>query len=162
MEEPNSSLGKVFTCWELLRSPIWFRFEKVSNSTLFSKALCRPIPFIQGRRRSLKDLFQQLFQVEMSCSLYIPLKEGLLELAHSISTDREASFSQTPLSPALPPIPPSDLTNQVKAVWEQSQSEEGSSNGRWVEIVRSVLDLLGRDMVVTPFVNGDVSQDGLL
>jgi len=37
MEEPNSSLGKVFTCWELLRSPIWFRFEKVSNSTLFSK-----------------------------------------------------------------------------------------------------------------------------
>jgi len=31
-----------------------------------------------------------------------------------------------------------------------------------VEIVRSVLDLLGRDMVVTPFVNGDVSQDGLL
>ncbi len=91
-------------------------------------------------------------------SSYIPLRHGLADLAQSISAERESSFEVTPLAPVLPPIPPSELTPRVKAVWGSCQGDQGSSNGSRVEVVRSVLDLVGRDLVVSPIVNGDVSS----
>lgn len=93
----------------------------------------------------------------MSNSLYASLKGGLGELAHSLETHRQASFAPVTGSSALPPIAPADLTDQVRNVWTSCESDQGSSRARRVEVVKSVLDLVGRDLVVTPVYNGDVS-----
>lgn len=93
----------------------------------------------------------------MTSSLYVSLRDGLRDLGRAFSTEREPSFAPSSLPPTLPPVSPSDLTARVQAVWDGCQSDQESSSGRRVEVVRSVLDLAGRDLVIAPIVNGDVS-----
>ena len=97
----------------------------------------------------------------MSASLYLPLKEGLVDLALSVTSERESAFAESPSPSALRPISTADLRTRVKGVWEAIYSGEDASQGssavNRVEVVRSVMELVGRDMVVTPIFNGDVS-----
>ena len=97
----------------------------------------------------------------MSASLYLPLKERLVKLALNITSERESSFAESSGPSTLHPIPTVELTSRVKGVWEETHAGEdvsqASSAAKRVEVVRSVMDLVGRDLVVTPIFNGDVS-----
>ena len=93
----------------------------------------------------------------MSSYLYSQLTQDITELAESISRERQVSSSEAALSSITTPISPSELTDRVSRVWDACQSDQRSSSGQKLEIVRSVMDIVGRDLVVTPVVNGVVS-----
>jgi hypothetical protein len=97
----------------------------------------------------------------MVSSLYPSLHTSLLSLSQSTSSQRSPQYSSVPLPPVLPPIPPQQLKSAVHGLWTQlwaeftgTQSLEGAKRG---EVVRGVMDLVGREMAVTPIVHGEVS-----
>ena len=92
----------------------------------------------------------------MSSSLYIPLRDSLIEFTNTVSAERDGpTFRVTPQS-TLNPIPGKDLNARIRTIWESFQSEEGSSTQNRLDVIRNVLDLVGRDIAVTPLVDGDV------
>jgi hypothetical protein len=97
----------------------------------------------------------------MASSLYPVLHTSLTSLAQSISSRGASHYPTAEGSNALPAISTEQLREAIKDAWEPaweaftgSQSSEGAKRG---EIVRSVMDLLGRELVVTPVVHGEVS-----
>lgn len=98
----------------------------------------------------------------MVSSLYPSLHTSLLSLSQSTSTQRSPHYSSVPLPPVLPPIPPEQLKSAVHGVWTPlwsdftgKQSLEGAKRG---EVVRGVMDLVGRELAVTPIVHEEVSD----
>ena len=95
----------------------------------------------------------------MSSYLYSQLTRSINDLAESISSNRQTSSPYPALSYASTnPVSPLELTDRVSRLWEACQSDQGSSSGQKLEVIRSIMDLVGRDLVVTPVVNGDVSM----
>lgn len=95
----------------------------------------------------------------MASSLYIPLKESLVNLSHELATTRESDYS-TSSAQVLPSIPKTQLEEQLRSLWitayGDGASGQESSGSRHPEVVRSVLDLVGRDLTVSAVVNGEV------
>jgi hypothetical protein len=101
----------------------------------------------------------------MATEIYQSLRSGLTSLASSLSSQRDFSDTSTSVLPALPPT---DLAEQVKHVWERcntgghtegSASGPSTAEGRKVEVIRSVLELVGKDVVVGAIVGGEVSWE---
>lgn len=98
----------------------------------------------------------------MVSSLYMTLRGSVLDLAQSNEQNRQGQITgQSALLPALPPVPPEQLKAEVAPLWERAWSEYAgsqSSEGKdRVEMVRSVMDLVGRDVVVSPLTSNEVS-----
>ncbi|GFZ49697.1 hypothetical protein JCM24511_07099 [Saitozyma sp. JCM 24511] len=98
----------------------------------------------------------------MVSSLYPSLHTSLLSLSQSTSTQRSPHYSSVPLPPVLPPIPPEQLKSAVQGVWTPlwsdftgAQSLEGAKRG---EVVRGVMDLVGRELAVTPIVHEELAE----
>ncbi|ORY34712.1 THO complex subunit 1 transcription elongation factor-domain-containing protein [Naematelia encephala] len=98
----------------------------------------------------------------MVSSLYISLKSDLDDLCKSLASEREHSSSSSSLPPDLVAIPSDQLRPRVEELWTSNFSSPGASGSRHAEVVRSALDLLGREVIVAPLANGEIQQPGAL
>ncbi|WWD20341.1 hypothetical protein CI109_104817 [Kwoniella shandongensis] len=84
-------------------------------------------------------------------SFYPTLKSSLSTLLSTYPPTRESSI----------PIPPSELTTQLEEVWQRcsgsSDQPEGSAT-KSVDMIRGVLELVGRELVVVPITSGELPE----
>ena len=90
----------------------------------------------------------------MSVALYPRLRADLTGLADDLERSRAGN--------PTPDLPPAELESKVKTLWgnaTSSQDAAGSSSvSRPGEVLRSLMEVLGRDLVVSPLISGQVGQ----
>ena len=94
----------------------------------------------------------------LTAALYPTLRRGIEDLVSSYAGRSQAASSSSA------PIPTDELSEKVKDVWSSSYADEDEAEGsqsRKGDIVRSVMDLVGRDVVVSPLVNGEVGLSSM-
>ncbi|KAK4685075.1 THO complex subunit 1, partial [Tremellales sp. Uapishka_1] len=91
----------------------------------------------------------------MAATLYPTLKDQLQNLVAAISSSR--SFS-APYPPFLPQISDQDLRPRLQNLWDAVHGNEGTSAGPKVDLVRSILDLVGRDLTVGAVASGELPE----
>ncbi|KAL1412514.1 hypothetical protein Q8F55_000260 [Vanrija albida] len=87
-------------------------------------------------------------------SLYTTLADGLSALASASWAAREPLLAAAAGPAPLPPLDEEQLRAQVEAVWTAAGGGESSSGGRRLDVVKSTLDLVGRDVAERPVVDG--------
>lgn len=89
-------------------------------------------------------------QDSIMSGLHTQLKEALLPLCNDPLPQSEAGSSEIELQTRIQSV--------WKPIWEEIQAASSTSAAaeKRVDIVRSVLELLGREIVLTPVVDGEV------
>ncbi|WOO82222.1 THO complex subunit 1 [Vanrija pseudolonga] len=87
-------------------------------------------------------------------SLYTTLADGLSSLATASWETRTPLLSAATGPGPLAPLDPAELRAEVEKVWAAAGGGESSSGGRRLDVVRSTLDLVGRDVAERPVVDG--------
>lgn len=93
-------------------------------------------------------------------SLYTVLADGLSSLATASWATRAPLLGSANGPAPLPPLDAGSLRAEVEKVWAAAGGGESSSGGRRLDVVRSTLDLVGRDVAERPVVDGLVSGCG--
>lgn len=92
----------------------------------------------------------------MSTALHTSLISSLSPLASSASASRsnQPSSSTAP----IPALPADQLEEQVRHIWTTSYQDGGKElKGKKVEMMKTVMELVGRELTVSPIVSGEVS-----
>lgn len=91
--------------------------------------------------------------------MYAKLRDELEALSTTSWTERQAELASHTGPAALSPLDAATLTSHVKGIW--SSIPHDASSSRHAEVVRSTLDLVGRDIAVRAVVNGKVRRKGV-
>lgn len=79
----------------------------------------------------------------MVSNLYSDLRDSVLAIAQRQDQTREASVVA--------------IQSAWQQVWDEYAGSQSSEGKEREEMVRSVMDLIGRDLVVSPIASGEVS-----
>ena len=100
----------------------------------------------------------------MSATLHSLLKTNLVAIVTNLDAHRTESLSG---QRDIPSDLPTEFLPEIKTFWDRSNDidignrtngqGEGSSHGRRGEMIRSTMDLIGRDIVIMPIVLEHVS-----
>lgn len=104
--------------------------------------------------------FQESISNNTTIPMYTTLRDELDALVAANWSTRQARLPSHAGAGALPPLPAGQLRNQVRDVWARLAQQEPSSSKR-AEVIRSTMDLVGRDLAVRPVVNLDVGRGRL-
>ncbi|RXK39720.1 hypothetical protein M231_03075 [Tremella mesenterica] len=91
-------------------------------------------------------------------SLYPSLRSAVTDVVNDVSSGRFTSISP-PFPSALTPIPRDQLVDRLQSVWSSLSANgdaQQSSSSRHVDLLRSTLELVGKDVVIQPIVSGEL------
>jgi THO complex subunit 1 len=92
----------------------------------------------------------------MSLALHSSLAASLTSLSQSALASRSSQPSSS--TDPFPPLPADQLREQVQQIWVEAYREDSQqAKGRRVELVKSVLELVGRELVISPISTGEVN-----
>lgn len=87
----------------------------------------------------------------MPPALYTSLRPALVKLSQDVDRKRAKSKMPSPVPAVKPPIAIEEMRLQVTEVWTRSASEAGMETGglgKHLDIARSVLELVGRELIM--------------
>jgi hypothetical protein len=87
----------------------------------------------------------------MPPALYNSLRPALVSLSQDVDRKRAKSKMPSPVPAVKRPIATEEMRSQVSDVWTRSASEAGlkkSSLGSHLDIARTVLELVGRELIM--------------
>lgn len=87
-------------------------------------------------------------------TLHANLRTDLLGVLGSLGQKRQTELKKHKGPEALKPLDADDLRKQVDAIWSKNYDEGPSS--RRPDVLRTTLDLVGRDLALRPIVTGEV------
>lgn len=90
-------------------------------------------------------------------SLHALLRDELSSLAKSTSTSRSAALKKHAGAGSLPPLDGTKLRESVKNAWDTATAA-ASSSSKSRDVLRSTLDLVGRDVAVRPVMDGSLPE----
>ncbi|ORX37677.1 THO complex subunit 1 transcription elongation factor-domain-containing protein [Kockovaella imperatae] len=107
----------------------------------------------------------------MAIEVLSSLQVDLQSLVASTSTARESQLSELSAStPFLPPIPRDVLKSQLEPIWNklavsevlrEGEAEGSQTPGRRGDLLRNVMDIVGREIIISPLVQGEVMDPAI-
>lgn len=94
----------------------------------------------------------------MATPLYATLRDDLVALTQSIWAAREPLLAAHEGPGALPPLDAEQLRQQVADVWARTNGSGEPSTGKRVDVLRSTLEMVARDVAVRPIMDAEVRR----
>lgn len=94
----------------------------------------------------------------MATPLYASLRDELVALTQSIWVAREPLLAAHEGPSALQPLDAEQLRQQVTDVWARTSGSGEPSTGKRIDVLRSTLEMVARDVAVRPIMDAEVRR----
>ena len=94
--------------------------------------------------------------------VYASLKNGANEIVQAVESDRAIQYADT-VPPSPLPLAPVEITDRIAHLWRSCSANidaQHASSSKHVDLLRTALELVGKDVVIAPIASAELDLLG--